>query len=85
MNVLVDMYICDPRPSNGWEGYTYRAWTSVVFLLYSGIAKPSRCVKNERTSRFFVCMGTRAFLYIIVVAASIGVVLYYLFVSFSIF
>lgn len=55
MNVLVDMYICDPRSSNGWEGYTYRAWTSVVFLLYSGIAKPSRCVKNERTSRFFVC------------------------------
>jgi len=57
MNVLVDMYICDPRPSNGWEGYTYRAWTSVVFLLYSGIAKPSRCVKNERTSRFFVYMA----------------------------
>ena len=60
MNVLVDMYIRDPRPSNGWEGYTYRAWTSVVFLLYSGIAKPSRCVKNERTSRFFVCFLAHA-------------------------
>ena len=82
MNVLVDMYIRDPRPSNGWEGYTYRAWTSVVFLLYSGIAKPLSSVKNERTSRFFMCMSARAHLYRIVVAASIGVVLIYLFVSF---
>ena len=60
MNVLVDMYICDPRPSNGWEGYTYRAWTSVVFLLLAGIAKPLVSVKNERTSRFFVCFLAHA-------------------------
>ena len=82
MNVLVDMYICDPRPSNGWEGYTYRAWTSVVFLLLAGIAKPLVSVKNERTSRFLCALCTRAYIYRIVVAASIGVVLYYLFVSF---
>ena len=60
MNVLVDMYICDPRPSNGWAGCTYRAWTSVVFLLYSGIAKPLVSVKNERTSRFLCVYGLLA-------------------------
>ena len=41
-----------PRPAIGGVGLAYRAWNSVVFLLYSGIAKPSRCVKNRRTSRF---------------------------------
>jgi len=56
MNVPVDMYDPLPRP-RGVVGCIYRAWTSVVFLLYSGIAKPSRCVKNERTSRFFVYMA----------------------------
>ncbi len=51
MNVLVDMYIFVLARS--WVGgFAYRAWTSVVFLLYSGIAKPLTSVKNRRTSRF---------------------------------
>ena len=44
-----------PRPAIGGVGLAYRAWNSVVFLLLAGIAKPSRCVKNRRTSRF-LCM-----------------------------
>ena len=63
MNVLVDMYIFVLARS--WVGgFAYRAWTSVVFLLYSGIAKPSRCVKNEPASRFFVrvCVHARVFI-----------------------
>ena len=55
MNVHVGMLYM-PRPAIGGVGLAYRAWNSVVFLLYSGIAKPSRCVKNRRTSRFlYVC------------------------------
>ena len=51
MNVLVDMYIFVLARS--WVGgFAYRAWTSVVFLLYSGIAKRLTSVKNRRTSRF---------------------------------
>ena len=42
-----------PRPAIGGVGLAYRAWNSVVFLLGTGIAKPSVSVKNERTSRFF--------------------------------
>ena len=48
--------IYGPRPYYGRVGCTYRAWTSVVFLFDTGIAKPSLSVKNRRTSRFFVCI-----------------------------
>ena len=51
MNVPVDMYDPLPRP-RGVVGCICRAWTSVVFLLVTGIAKPLRSVKNRRTSRF---------------------------------
>ena len=51
MNVPWVCYTCHALLYGG-VGLAYRAWNSVVFLLYSGIAKPSRCVKNRRTSRF---------------------------------
>ena len=51
MNVPWVCYTCHALLYGG-VGLAYRAWNSVVFLLYSGIAKPSRCVKNKRTSRF---------------------------------
>ena len=55
MNVPWVCYTCHALLYGG-VGLAYRAWNSVVFLLYSGIAKPSVSVKNERTSRFFcVC------------------------------
>lgn len=55
-------YVFKPTPCLYWQGgFTYRAWTSVVFLLLAGIAKPLMSVKNGRTSRFFVyvCVYTR--------------------------
>ena len=58
MNVPWVCYTCHALLYGG-VGLAYRAWNSVVFLLYSGIAKPSRCVKNRRTSRFFVCIYLR--------------------------
>ena len=51
MNVLVGMYIS--VPARKWVGrFAYRAWTSVVFLLEAGIAKPSVSVKTNWTPRF---------------------------------
>ena len=54
MNVPWVCYTCHALLYGG-VGLAYRAWNSVVFLLYSGIAKPLSSVKNERTSRFFAC------------------------------
>jgi len=34
--------------------FTYSAWTSVVFLLVTGIAKAYGSVKNKWSSRFFL-------------------------------
>ena len=45
-----------PRPLK-WAGRViYRAWTSFVILLDTGIAKAYGSVKNKGTSRFFVCI-----------------------------
>ena len=41
----------------GRGGFAYRAWTSVVFLLLTGIAKPLSSVKTNWTPRFsmYIC------------------------------
>ncbi len=56
------MYDPLPRP-RGEVGLAYRAWISVVFLLGTGIAKPSVSVKNRRTSRFsyVICLASTNF------------------------
>ena len=42
--------------TKGEVGCTYRAWTSVVFLLKAGIAKASRSVKTDDFHAFVVYM-----------------------------
>ena len=52
--------ICNIRTTcNACSVFAYQAWTSVVFLLYSGIAKPLSSVKTNWTPRpFCICMIT---------------------------
>jgi len=49
--------------TKGEVGCTYQAWTSVVFLLYSGIAKPSVSVKDKWISRFSLVYTIKPLLY----------------------
>ena len=53
MNVPWVCYTCHALLFGG-VGLAYRAWNSVVFLLYSGIAKPLSSVKNDGLHAF--CM-----------------------------